>query len=482
MINHMKLCILHHHHLAPTSKPQTGANIRLQHLCKGIQHRLPTSRLDFVCKEDVEGNWKEHIAKHLQYAKPDVILCTQIEDVALLPTRQELQNTPVITDLYAPRLMETMFEQDRGEVSHHLLLALHRSDAYLAAHRLQRDHWTALLRLIGVSELSTRMLMTPLALDIERSTRPKTLSLVGGGRVWPWQHPWDNLQQLLRILDNQDNGQIHWFSPPDQSVPFTHPRLMVHPWTSREAYRSVIAKADFGLDLNPDSPERYLACAFRHMEFLGCNKPILSANQNILTRSQPKLCRHVDFTDETAVLQALNQPLPKKALQQFQEQHLPQNIVGSLIQWLQDPSCRTVKPHLLVEALQPQQQNFEAITKLEELEQQIHELEKTRLHQSTLLEQANLQVQQGTASLLKVTTAMEQLSAFKNDVAHNWSDFIQQQQEHIQSLQQQLNDLLADNAKKSAELAAMDQLRARLENDLQHLREELNNRKPLWRR
>ena len=116
------------------------------------------------------------------------------------------------------------------------------------------------------------------------------------------------------------------------------------------------------------------------------------------------------------------------------------------------------------------------------MEQQIKELEKTRLHQSTLLEQANLQVQQGTASILKVTTAMEQLSAFKNDVAHNWSDFIKQQQDHIQNLQQQLNDLLADNAKKSAELAAMDQLRARLENDLQHLREELNNRKPLWRR
>ena len=117
-----------------------------------------------------------------------------------------------------------------------------------------------------------------------------------------------------------------------------------------------------------------------------------------------------------------------------------------------------------------------------ELETQIIQLEATRTTQTRLLEEANLRVQQSSASLLKVTTAMEQISAFKNDIAHTWSNMMQQQQDLIQSLQSQVADLQADNAKKSAELHAMDLLRARLENDLQHLREQMAQPKPRWRR
>ena len=62
-----------------------------------------------------------------------------MEDVALLPSRVDNPNTPVIVDLYAPQLLENLYEADDGEVSHQLLHSA-RADAYLIAHEAQRDH------------------------------------------------------------------------------------------------------------------------------------------------------------------------------------------------------------------------------------------------------------------------------------------------------------------------------------------------------
>ena len=118
-----------------------------------------------------------------------------------------------------------------------------------------------------------------------------------------------------------------------------------------------------------------------------------------------------------------------------------------------------------------------------ELESKVAALTHTHTSQTALLEQANQQVQSSSASLLQISKSLEQISAFKNDIAHNWSDLMHQQQERIHALEEAFRQAQADNAKKSAELHAMDLLRARLENDLQHTREELERQKvSLWKR
>ena len=480
----MHITILHHSIISKAHESQSGASIRLQHLCLGLQTQLPKSRLSFLCKQHVEGNWKQHIHQHLKHSDPDVIVCAQMEDVALLPSRTVLADIPVIVDLYAPRLLENLYELDDGEVSHQLLCAIARSDAYLIAHEAQRDHWQALMRIVGVQDVNSRTLVVPLALETSSNTPPKDLTLVGGGRVWPWQNPWDNLRILLTVLDELGQGRVMWFSPPDQDVPIQHPRLDVQPWTSRTAYRATLTTATMGLDLNPDSPERRLACAFRHMEFLGCGIPILSANNNILSHHQPKLCRYVDFTNLEAIVKALDLKVAKSVLKRFQESHSPSDIVSNLVHWLRSPTTRQPNSHWVIEALEPIQKEFDATAKLEELETQIKTLTETHRTQTELLKEANLQVQSSTSSLLQVSKSLEQVSAFKNDIAHNWSDLMHQQQERIQALEEALRIAHADNAKKSAELHAMDLLRARLENDLKHTRAELERQKRslLWKR
>lgn len=480
----MHMTIIHHSSITHPHQSQSGASIRLQHLCSGLQTRLQTLEFSFLCKQEVEGNWKAHIHKHILHTSPNIILCAQMDDVTLLPSRESLPNISVVVDLYAPRLLENLFETDDGEVSHNTLQAIARSDAYLIAHEAQRDHWQALMRIMGVDDIDKRTLVTPLGLDMLANKPPNELTLVGGGRVWPWQHPWKNLDSLLQVLDAQQEGTVLWFAPPDQNVPINHPRLIVQTWTSRSAYRAILSQSTMGLDLNPDSPERRLACAFRHLEYLGCGIPILSANDNILSRHHPKLSKYIDFTDYTALSEALEHKAPKSVLKRFQEAHHPTQIVSNLVQWLAVPSIRDMKNHWVLEALMPVQQEFEARAMVAELEAKVAALTLTHTTQTALLEQANQRVQSSSASLLQVSKSLEQISAFKNDIAHNWSDLMHQQQERIQALEDALRQAQADNAKKSAELHAMDLLRARLENDLQHTREELERRKnsPIWKR
>lgn len=490
----MKLLLIHHDPLTPDTLPQTGGSIRLQQLVSGIHHHLPNAQPTYLCKQDVEGNWQRHIHRFLEQEAWDVIVCCQMEDVCLLPSRDKLR-IPTVVDLYAPRLMETMYTKDTGSTARQLLLGLDRSDAYLYAHTVQKSHWEALLSLIGVDLRDERLLCCPLGVHQQENSRicedgSQKVSadpvLIGGGRVWPWQNPWDNLQILLDVLDENASGTIEWFCPPDQSIPIEHPRLKVQDWTSRELYLARLSQAHIGLDLNPSSIERRYACAFRHMDMIGCGLPILSANTNALTQSDPDVCSMVDFNDPEALKAQLGFFLthpPTSAINSVQTELHPHKTISELIPFLEAPSLRTPAEHEVIQALQPTQQNHKALLELEECHAKIHNLEQDNARQRTLLEQANTHVQRHSASMIKTASALEQIASFKNDIAHSWSDMLKQQQDTIQGLQAQIASLQADTAKKSAELHAMDLLRARLENDLHHTRKELENaRKSRWRR
>ncbi len=486
----MKLLLIHHESLTPETLPQTGGSIRLQHLISGIQHHLPGAQLTYLCKQSVEGNWQRHLHRFLDQSTWDVILCCQMEDACLLPSRDELC-IPIVVDLYAPRLMEALYVKDNGSTARQLLLALDRADAYLYAHPIQKSHWEALLSLIGVDLREERLLCCPLGIYQQENSHESENGaeepiLIGGGRVWPWQNPWDNLTVLLEVLENSDAGTIEWFCPPDQEVPIEHPRLKVQDWTSRERYRARLSKAHIGLDLNPPSIERRYACAFRHMDMIGCGLPILSANPNAMTQSDPDVCSMVDFNDPNALRAQLDFFLthpPTSAIESVQTERHPHKSITELIAFLKAPSRRAAADHEIIQALHPTQQAHAAVIELEECQAKLHSVEQDNERQRTLLEQANTQVQQHSASMIKTASALEQIASFKNDIAHSWSDILKRQQDTIQGLQAQIANLQADTAKKSAELHAMDLLRARLENDLQHTRKDLESaRKSRWRR
>ena len=103
----MKISILHHSPISEFNQPQDGASIRLQHLCQGIKSHRSDVEFLFFCKASTEGNWKRHIHRHLHDVRPDIILCSQMEDVVLLPSREILSNVQ-LSLIYAPRLLESL--------------------------------------------------------------------------------------------------------------------------------------------------------------------------------------------------------------------------------------------------------------------------------------------------------------------------------------------------------------------------------------
>jgi hypothetical protein len=376
-----------------------------------------------------------------------------------------------------------------GRVGLDILSALQKADMFLLSAHEQRHHWMSLFALAGVDIRTVPYIVVPLSIDtvskraiIAQDTTP---IFVGGGRIWPWESPLQTLQELLHKLDLLHTGLVRWFAPPDVAeFPIKHPRLIVHPWTSRENYQEILATSHVGLDLNPPSMERELATAFRHMEYLGQGLVIFSSNHNILSNSHPVLCRYMETPRDIQsmwddVLE--DQDLFQQELEQFQQSRRPENTVADLQNWLCSPCKRPQQcPSPLTQVLLQWQTVENAKEELAHRTQTIAVLEKELACKKQEIDIANQRLEQSSASVLQLASAIEHMSSFKNHITHSMVEQNQQQQDHIQALHDQIAIVQADNAKKSAELVSMDQLRARLENDVAHLRQEIETNKSRW--
>ena len=89
----MKLLIIHHDPLSNQILPQTGSSIRTQHLSEGLQHRISDVELHWLCKANIEGNWRQHIHQHLHTQQWDAILCTQMDHHSG-KAREDVLDTP----------------------------------------------------------------------------------------------------------------------------------------------------------------------------------------------------------------------------------------------------------------------------------------------------------------------------------------------------------------------------------------------------
>ena len=491
----MKVLFIHHP-LHPD--PNSGGGLRVLHLSEGLQYHVPNlqilhvSKIDFELHNDREytqtqasqnslnpNSWQSHLHQSINYHQPDVVLCGQLEDAALLKD----VDIPLIIDLYAPRLLELAYDTQDTHTVCDILLALQKGDAFLISHPLQEPHWMAIFALAGLDIQQTPCIVTPLAVEVpKKSPATKNTSnrsiFIGGGRIWPWQNPLPNLQNLLHVLDDLNFGEVHWFQSPNQTnFPIQHPRLHLKEWTTRKAYRQALQQAHFALDLNPPSPERSLACAFRHMEYIGCNLPILCWNHNTLTQTYPQITRFVNDKNIKEVLQRLGsfKKDAAKALQQFQKDHHPHNNVLGLLEFLQNPKTLSHPNNRLMDLAQTDHNMREYQDKIQKLEFQIQQLQQEKEGKNTLIALLNAQLQSHTSSMLQLAQSIENISSFKNNIAQVMGDALHQQRDSNQNLQDEIALLKADNAKKSAELTAMDQLRARLENDLQAVRLELQD-------
>ena len=137
-----------------------GGGLRAHHL--GVGLRAAGWEVQFLCKAQWLSHWSQVISSTIENLSPDAILCSQLEDAALLPTA----DCPIIIDLYAPRLLEVAFAQDQQQTAASILLAISRGDVFLLTNHRQRWHWMGIFALAGIDVRSDPSLIVPLAAEI----------------------------------------------------------------------------------------------------------------------------------------------------------------------------------------------------------------------------------------------------------------------------------------------------------------------------
>lgn len=480
--------LLIHHNERPSqlhSGIQRGEGLRAEHLGLGLQEH--GFKLHYLCRANWQKNWAQVIASTLKGNHFDAVILLQVADVHLLPP----VDCSIILDLYAPRLLELAFEPDH-EQSISLLAALGKVDLFLCTHPRQRWHWWGVLSLAGIDLREDPIILVPLAIETApKPQKDEQTIFVGGGAVWPWQSPYQNLQKALEYLAEEKMGQIFWFLSPEQSEEtflYLHPLLTCIPWKHRIEYRQILQKADFALDLSPNSPERELSFGFRQMEYFGCHLPILSTNSNALSVSFPNGCLvDSDITNLLALSQ--DRVWLEKAQQDIKEAQSelsPKSITESLMNWLASPQKRTHQVSSLLIQAEEQQRQFQILEKQEILQYQLQVAKQELADKNELILTLNTEVRSSISSIERISIALEQVTSFKQDTAQVLGNNLHQKEQLLLQMQAKNSSLEADIAKKTAEIEEMGRLTTRLENDLHHARLEIDRlekeNKKRWRR
>ena len=471
----MKILILHHRPLYRLDKSVSGAYLRIQQLQKGLSaynHEVATlcvlDKSSAECRQHI-SSWGAHcvIAMHAQ-------LINGLEGLGV----------PLILDLYAQRLMEALFEEGLiSELMVHLS-AFRQCTMFLVSNMRQRRSWQGILALLGAHLKPESIIVVPLAATLEpEREEPNTFTLIGGGMCWPWQNPWPAIGRALKHLDLRGTGKVIWVGA--KEITLQHPRLQYISWGSYAAYRSYLSNSTAAFDWMVHNVEREFAIAFRHMDYVGCGLPILTGSYSPLKDvGKDFYCASDDI--ESVLDRCIDQPewlaQMRRASLVFAQAHSASKSVQELVPMLEKIAPLEWSDSPLLQPIDLWKQ----LKKVEQSEQKLR-VENKHLHEdrekkSHEIAEQNKRIAQQATSIAQLSSTIESVVTYRKEVVQVLGQQIQQHSHAHDSLASENAILRADIEKKSAELAAMDQLVSRLENDVQSLRLQLERKKGFFRK
>ena len=158
------------------------------------------------------------------------------------------------------------------------------------------------------------------------------------------------------------------------------------------------------------------------------------------------------------------------------------STVLPLHQWLKSPDSIRWSESPFVEHISLWQQLSAEKEKNTILAFANKEHKKDLQKKSTEITRVQQQLTQHISTIAELSRSISDVVAYRKEAMIVLGGDMRQKSKKAEDLSTENAILRADIAKKSAELEAMDQLRARLENDIQALREEQEKKKRLWRR
>ena len=476
----MKIVVVHRDPVPSKILPSTGSSIRLEQITMALQNAGHEVHL---CQYIPHSNHEHHVStpnqfiSFLQEKTFDMLLFLQVEDVTLCTYITDVPRDIkpfIVVDLYAQRLLEASFSGHLDRDTPYILETLRLGDCFLTSNERQRWSWMSLLALAGVDlhspPLITVPLMAPTTLDSTKQENHDFI-LIGGGIWWPWQNPTHGIEQVLDVLDEEDCGEIHWYGKPHSEcnshhLPH-HKRLIVKEQVSLHTYRNALIQATLALDWMENNGEREMAISFRQMEYIGAGLPILTYPSAMLASIVRDTCWPTNDIKELVRKLIHNPHIVKEkriATQKAKQLFSLNKTTKDFLNWCKDPRYAKKTSVRITERNQIEIRAQELEQKIIGFEYEIRVLEQDIQKKDLEIQQLQDDNAQLLSSVERLAIAMENTASFKGERSK-------------EKLQQCNATLQADNAKKTAELKAMDALRVRLENDLKNLRLELLNAK-----
>jgi hypothetical protein len=478
----MRVLIVHHGLLPSGNRPTTGGAVRAYNHGKALLaagHEVHYSHRE----QDGPGGFSSSLdlVRQAQAIQPDRVISLQLEDA---PALSELK-VPLAVDLYAPRLIEAPFQGKLREASTLALRAVQSGDVFLVSNPRQGHVWLGILAMAGVDIRSNPTLHIPLvAPQGPRKTLPQEPILIGGGASWPWQDPRKALDPVLEYLDRRGSGRVLWYGgtpllgdaqESGWSLP-EHPRIVQEGWLSYPALLKAYAGATLALDTAPPGSERELALRFRHVDYLGCGLPVLTPPDTPLAQVLGD-AGWVGSDLVSLIEEALGDPdelrRRSKAAKQLARSQFGLDQYAPLIRWIESPPKRDPPSSLLLDsailASRCSTAETRALSLADSLARAQDEVGKKRDEVAEL----NTQIRSLIDTQQRLAHAVDEVAGFKREAISVLGSRVDLAERSRLELEREVGLLTADNQKKSAELQAMDDLRARLEHDIENLRKEI---------
>ncbi|MDJ0655113.1 MAG: glycosyltransferase [Xanthomonadales bacterium] len=272
----MKLVYLGHARPLDRSGPISGSDQRAAELKTWLGGRgdelhlvAPASAADESADCSVYRDPAE-LEQLLSRLSPDALLVGLWDLLADLPDRLQL---PVIADLVAPRILESVYEpRSLHEALARMTQLLRRADHFLVGNQRQRDLQVGFLMMAGF-DLSERLPVDVVPLTGEvadvgpRLDPGETVELIAGGVNWPWRQDQAYLDAVNGVLDHQSGAArlTRLSRDPDrvdELLPYSE-------------FEAVLGRSHVGLELAQPNVERQFSRSFRLMEYLRHGLPVI---------------------------------------------------------------------------------------------------------------------------------------------------------------------------------------------------------------
>jgi len=300
----MKICLVTYGNFLDPSRVMAGNSVRAYYLTRGLIERgvevvhLHPSFLDRYASSGISTPPAVKVRSYedgadllaqIERERPTAVLVGYWE---LLENFPEGYRHPLIVDVVAPRILESLFqaERDLSAEAARIVELYRRADLFLAGNERQRHFLIPWLILAGF-RCSARapVAVVPISTELDappaRDRRSGEWRFVSGGVSWPWRRIEPYFDPLVASL-GQGPGRLDLFSGGYVYAGEDAPRPEAPRWPAeRVTMRDLLpygemqeflgASCDVGVELAEYNLEREFSQSFRSADFLRHGLPLL---------------------------------------------------------------------------------------------------------------------------------------------------------------------------------------------------------------